>query len=164
MNYGQLGNRLANLWINDPLGLGYRAGAHLTYPARHTPLSPIGTLDRKRTNDRHRCASTLNLFLRRDLKLLKHPHFSVGFKFFIFHLLSFIMNFRSLDFKSYPFVRSSTFAISTFATSSRLCLFTFFLDFPPIVKTFPCCLFIPLNFLLSTFSRFDLSYLTFTFQ
>ena len=40
VNYGQLGNRLANLWINGPLGLGYRAGARLSYPARHTPLSP----------------------------------------------------------------------------------------------------------------------------
>ena len=41
VNYGHLGNCLANLWINGPLGLGYRAGARLTYPARHTPLSPI---------------------------------------------------------------------------------------------------------------------------
>ena len=40
VNYGQLGNRVANLWIDSPLGLGYRAGARLTYPARHTPLSP----------------------------------------------------------------------------------------------------------------------------
>ena len=40
VNYGQLGNRVANLWIHGPLGLGYRAGARLTYHARHTPLSP----------------------------------------------------------------------------------------------------------------------------
>ena len=40
VNYGQLGNRVANLWIDSPLGLGYRVGARLTYPARHTPLSP----------------------------------------------------------------------------------------------------------------------------
>ena len=41
VNYGQLGNCLANLWTNDSLGLGYRAGGRLTCPARHNPLSPI---------------------------------------------------------------------------------------------------------------------------
>ena len=40
VNYGQLGNRLVNLWINGPLGLGWRVGGRLSYPARHTPLSP----------------------------------------------------------------------------------------------------------------------------
>ena len=40
VSYGQLGNRLVNLWINGPPGLGYRAGARLTYPARHIPLFP----------------------------------------------------------------------------------------------------------------------------
>ena len=41
VNYGQLRNCLANLWTNDSLGLGYKAGGRLTYPGRHTPLSPI---------------------------------------------------------------------------------------------------------------------------
>ena len=45
VNYGHLGNCLADLWINGPLGLGYRAGARLTYPARHTPLSPTSNQD-----------------------------------------------------------------------------------------------------------------------
>ena len=55
MNYGHLGNCLANLWIHGPLGLGYRAGARLTYPARHTPLSPNTLHTKMRLN-----ASCLN--------------------------------------------------------------------------------------------------------
>ena len=39
-------NRLANLWIHGPLGLGYRAGARLTYHARHTPFSPTYMAER----------------------------------------------------------------------------------------------------------------------